>query len=407
MIDQNGPTVVADQPRYPAIARKDISWGGIFAGLALFVALSWLLLLLGTALGVGIADATDLGAVGDGLGIGSIIWIVLTSLIATFAGAALAANLAGSPDDRVGSLHGITLWATATVLIVTLGALGLGGAFNAMSSIVSNSADAGKKVLVNANSTITNVENISEEVSTAVAATIKRQSSALLANVASDSDGPNKNEIREAINDLSAKDSGAIASALVSGDTDAAKQRLVSSTNLSDSEIDAIVTGAEVKMEDWKGSEPVQQANQWLTQAMAKIRASAVQSVSQLGGDDVTRDELREAVRDIDTDTLTEAGQHLITGSPSRAKDVMVSRTNLSEREIDAIIDGAEAEVDQMVKEAKAELDEATEAAATYTQAVLWTLFLASALGLVAGFFGGATGASTVRRLNPVTETRV
>lgn len=406
MIDQQEPPAGNTRPRYATITRKDISWGGVFAGLALFLALSWLLLLLGTALGVGIADATDLSAVGNGLGIGSIIWIVMTSLLATFVGSVLAASLADSPDDRVGALHGVTLWSAATVLIIAVGSLGIGGAFNAMSGIVSSSASAGKKVLVNTNSQATNADSISDEITTAVAATIKRQGSKLIANVATDTDGPNKTEIRQALNDLDAEDLTAIANSLVSGNTYVAKQRLASRTDLSDSEIDGIVTGAKREMDNWKSSDPVQQAKQWVTQTIAKARASAVQSVSELGGDAVTRGELREAVDEIDSDTLTQAGQYLITGSPNLAKDVMVSRTNLSEREIDAIIDGAEAEVDQMIEEAKAELNEVTEATATYTQAILWTLFLASALGLVAGFFGGAIGAGTVRRLDPATGNR-
>lgn len=407
MIDQNESSVIAAQPQSATVTRKDISWGGIFAGLTLFLALSWLLLLLGAALGVGIADATDLKAIGDGLGIGSIIWIVLTSLLATFAGSVLAASLAGSPDDRIGVLHGVTLWSAATALIVALGALGIGGAFNAMSGVVSSSASAGKKMLVDANSEITHTSNISDGLTTAVAATIKRQSAKLLANVATGTNGPSKTEVRQAINDLNTEDSSAIANSLVSGNTDAAKQRLTSSTDLSNSQIDSVISGAEQEMKSWANTKPVQQAEQWLNQAIAEARTSTVQAVSELGGEAVSRRELRQAVDEIDADTLTQAGEYLITGSPNRAKDVMISRTNLSERDIDAIIDGAEAEVDQLINDVQTQLNQVSEAAATYTQAVLWTLFLASTLGLVAGFLGGASGAGTVRRIYPVTETRV
>ena len=160
-------------------------------------------------------------------------------------------------------------------------------------------------------------------------------------------------------------------------------------------------------MKSWANTKPVQQAEQWLNQAIAEARTSTVQAVSELGGEAVSRRELRRAVDEIDADTLTQAGEYLITGSPNRAKDVMISRTNLSERDIDAIIDGAEAEVDQLINDVQTQLNQVSEAAATYTQAVLWTLFLASTLGLVAGFLGGASGAGTVRRIYPVTETRV
>src|SRR5688572_18819005 len=48
-----------------------ISWGAVFAGLFFVITASWLLFLLGSAIGVGIADASDLEAMGKGFGVGA------------------------------------------------------------------------------------------------------------------------------------------------------------------------------------------------------------------------------------------------------------------------------------------------------------------------------------------------
>src|SRR3569832_569620 len=48
-----------------------ISWGAIIAGLFFVITASWLLFLLGSAIGVSIADASDMEAIGKGFGLGA------------------------------------------------------------------------------------------------------------------------------------------------------------------------------------------------------------------------------------------------------------------------------------------------------------------------------------------------
>ncbi len=383
-----------------AINERRMSWGSIFAGLALFFALSWLLLLLGAALGVGIADATDLAAVGEGLGIGSIIWLLLTSLVATFAGALLAAKLAGSADDRIGALHGLTLWAVSTLAVLLLGAFGIGGAVNAVSSAVSSGSQAAT-VMVSGMAGSDSGSMLPESVTNGVAATIKRQAGKAVSGVAAGSDSPDETEVRAAIDSLSSEDMAAITSALMSGNDQVARDRLTDRTNLSDAEVDSIITGVKAEIQNLEESEAVTKAQDWIEQRLAEAKREASQSVADLGGQELTAAEVRQAVNEIDADTLTSAGGYLIQGKPQQAKDVLVAQTSLSEREVNAIIDGAEQEVDAMLQEAKARLNETTESIGTYTQAVLWAGFIAGCLGLIAGLVGGYIGADTVRRLYP------
>ncbi len=385
-------------------AGQRVSWGAIIAGFALFFALTWLLLTLGAALGVGIADATDLDAVGNGLGIGAIVWLLVTSLFATFAGALLAAKLSGNSDDAVGGLHGLTVWAVCTLAIVLLGASGIGGAISSVSGAISSSAKATQKVVVNsAGGGEDSSSMLPESVTNSVSAALKRQASKLISETATGSSSPDQQEVRSAMDSLSSEDNAAISSALISGNTDEARKQLSDRTDLSDDEITSIVEGAGQQMEEWKDSAAAKKAEQWLDQQMTDVRNAASESISDLGGAEVSQQEVKQAIRNMDADTVASTARYLIMGKPQQAKDVLVAQTNLQEADINAIVDGAEKEVQAQIDEAKAEVSKVTEKVGDYTQAVLWVAFLASALGLLAGIFGGSMGAGTVRKARGLT----
>jgi hypothetical protein len=121
-----------------------------------------------------------------------------------------------------------------------------------------------------------------------------------------------------------------------------------------------------------------------------------------LADGDVSAQKVNQALEELEPKIMLEAGQYLISGQPDMAKDVLAVNTNLSEEDIQAIVDGAEKEAKQFITKAKAKLNEASETVATYTQAVLWSAFIAAALGLLAGLVGGHLGAGAVRRIYAV-----
>lgn len=375
-----------------------ISWGAIFAGVSLLIAVSWLMLLLGSAIGVGIADATDLSAMGDGLGIGSIIWILISTIVATFAGGLLAAKMAGTADDRIGALHGLSVWSVGTLLIILLGAAGFGGAINSISGVLGSASKASTSVIASVTGSDKS-SGLPDSVATSIAAILKRQASSIVSNTASGPNSPEQGEVRAAIESLNAEDSGAITSALIAGDKEKARNQLTQRTNLSSAEIDSIINGAEEKSESWSESEGAQEAQQWLNEQMDDVKNSINQSVADLGGAEVSSQEVDQVWQELDPEVLVEAGQYLITGQPEMAKDVLAVNTNLSKDDINAIVDGAEQEVRQLIDKAKDKLNKASEAIGTYTQAVLWSAFIAAALGMLAGLIGGHMGAGAVRRV--------
>ncbi len=81
------------------------------------------------------------------------IWAVLTVLIATFLGAFAAARFAVAPPSAMRRLHGVTTWATATlvaVYLLTSGASALvTSAFGALGSTVSSLGSAVSSVIPN------------------------------------------------------------------------------------------------------------------------------------------------------------------------------------------------------------------------------------------------------------------
>ncbi len=102
-----------------------IGWGSILAGLFVLIATSWLLYPVGITVGVRIVGATEGDAVGTGLGIAAVIWILISSLIAYFQGSLMAARISGKTTSAVATLHGLTLWVLAFTLLSVLSYMGV------------------------------------------------------------------------------------------------------------------------------------------------------------------------------------------------------------------------------------------------------------------------------------------
>jgi hypothetical protein len=119
-----------------------VSWGAIFAGVFVGLAVQFLLNLLGVGIGAAVIDPakydnpnTSTFSIAGGL------WFVVAGLIASFVGGYIASRLSGRPSNSTGGYQGLTTWAVTTLVILYLlttsvGAL-VGGAFSGLSSIVS------------------------------------------------------------------------------------------------------------------------------------------------------------------------------------------------------------------------------------------------------------------------------
>ena len=121
-------------------AGRRVSWGAIFAGVVIAVAVQLLLGILGTGIGLSMVDpveGTTPGATGFGIGAG-IYWLV-TTVIALGAGGYAAARLSGVTEKFDALSHGLVVWGVTLILTLYLltSAVGgiIGGAFRTVGSV--------------------------------------------------------------------------------------------------------------------------------------------------------------------------------------------------------------------------------------------------------------------------------
>ena len=112
-----------------------ISWGSVFAGVLTVLAVSMLLSLLSSALGLGMIDAKandPLSGVGSAFGWSSAIFL----LISLAAGGYLAGYLSGA----AGWVHGFLTWALALLIAAYLSISAISGAVSLTGSVISGAA---------------------------------------------------------------------------------------------------------------------------------------------------------------------------------------------------------------------------------------------------------------------------
>ena len=95
-----------------------VSWGAVFAGGLVAVAVGAMLNVLGAAIGASTIDPATPGATpsASSLGIAGGIWFLVANLIGLAVGGYVAARLSGTADDTDGVLHGLSVWALGFIL---------------------------------------------------------------------------------------------------------------------------------------------------------------------------------------------------------------------------------------------------------------------------------------------------
>jgi hypothetical protein len=285
--------------------RPLISWGAVLAGLAFVVAATWLLFLLGSAIGFSIADASDTEAMGKGLGIGATIWILATALLAYFFGSLLTARLSGKSEHAIGMLHGITLWSAGTTLMLVLGAWGIQGLIQTGTAAVSTALSAGTSVgaagaeasddgagaLADSPVMLSIQARIKREIAGTLAeaqrservqpAAAERSPSTAQAGSTAGTPAASQQEIRRALDEIDANTLVAAAQPILAGEPERAKEVLAVNTSLNEREIDTIVDGVSREM-----TQQIDEAQQRLTRTVetASTYAQAVSWTAFIAG---------------------------------------------------------------------------------------------------------------------------
>ncbi len=138
-----GPIMEATYAQHSVTIERRISWGAIVAGVAIVLVVQVMLGLLGLGIGLATVDpASNETPSAFTLASASGVWVVITVLLATATGAWTAARLAGGPSQLDGMLHGIIVWATATILAVWLLTSGVAGVVSGAFGALGNSVRA-------------------------------------------------------------------------------------------------------------------------------------------------------------------------------------------------------------------------------------------------------------------------
>jgi hypothetical protein len=153
---------------------RRVSWGAIFTGVVVALAIQVLLAMLGAGIGLAAVEPTQPGdnPAASTMGIGAAIWWALSGIIASLAGGWVAARLAGVPNREAGMLHGLAVWAVATLVVLYLLSSAatsvVGGAFNVVGRTVSGMGSAASDAVSTAAQQIGNpLQAIQDEIQVA------------------------------------------------------------------------------------------------------------------------------------------------------------------------------------------------------------------------------------------------
>ncbi|MFW2853169.1 hypothetical protein ACM61V_14790 [Sphingomonas sp. TX0543] len=132
--------VVPAEELYVGKAPTRLSWGAVFGGVIIAIAIQLVLGILGTGIGLTMVDPVDgttPGAAGFGIGAG-LYWLV-TTIIALGAGGYAAARVAGVNGRFDALVHGLVVWGVTLILTLYLltSAVGgiIGGAFRTVGAV--------------------------------------------------------------------------------------------------------------------------------------------------------------------------------------------------------------------------------------------------------------------------------
>lgn len=107
------PVAAAPLPR--------ISWGAVFAGAIVALALGLMLNVLGAAIGATLVDATARDTPNaSSFGIGAGVWLLVSNLIGLGVGGYAAARLSGTASRTDATLHGLAMWAASFLISAVL-----------------------------------------------------------------------------------------------------------------------------------------------------------------------------------------------------------------------------------------------------------------------------------------------
>lgn len=108
--------------------RTRVGWGAIFAGAMVALALNFLLMLVGAAIGLSLSGQ----ARAEDIGIGVIVWAIVSALASLFVGGFITSQLTVGENKGEAVIYGVILWGVVFGLLMALTATGVRSSFSAL-----------------------------------------------------------------------------------------------------------------------------------------------------------------------------------------------------------------------------------------------------------------------------------
>lgn len=272
-------TIVAEPTTSVSISerrRTDVSWGAIFAGWILAYGIAWLFFVLGSAMGLSAIDFAEEN-IAEGLGWSTVVWIVITWAASMYLGGLFAAWLTGNPDRSIGGMHGLAVWALATLLGLVAAGMTAANTVQATQSLLPTSGIG--QIIGGGAVAATNGGAGTDQATTALQAQLKQALSEAAANAAARAGGTlSEQDVRRSIDQLEPATLATIAGQLLRGDTQAAENTLVINTPLSRSDVAQLTQGlsASVEQMQQRAREAADQAAKYTAAAMWALFFSSI-----------------------------------------------------------------------------------------------------------------------------------
>lgn len=256
--------------------KSRVSWGAIFAGTIIILITSFLLNLLG--IGLGLSAFTFDSDVMSTIGIGTVIWLVVSGIISVFVGTFITGKLINSLQPADGVLHGLVTWGGAMLVMLFLMVTTAGGLLSGTMSVVGQSlkiagksaAYVGKAAANTAPQLASVAQNVMPDLAPAVSR-IQQQASQVFNQAAQNLQNTSSQSINQMQQQLTQYIS-ALLSAQNNNDFNNAKQQL---TNFMVNSLGIDQQQAEQTINSW-----VQQFNQFKAQINQKAQSAKQQTMA-------------------------------------------------------------------------------------------------------------------------------
>lgn len=113
--------------------RSRVSWGAIFAGAVMAMAVYLVFTLLGGAIGLSVSNQASTETISTGAG----VWAVVTTILALFVGGWVTSQCAVGENKMEAVVHGIITWGIVLFMTMWLVTVGMSTGFSAMWGVAS------------------------------------------------------------------------------------------------------------------------------------------------------------------------------------------------------------------------------------------------------------------------------